>query len=143
LGSSLTHCLAHRVSSGHAPSASRQRAERCDGGAGAYSAAKGGGFPPQRAAFRHPRLGVLLARCKLVPPAGGQALSSIPSCRAGWPCASRRSPPRRHCCRSDGNGRSGPPGYRAIPLSFQAPAVCTWTKNGPIHVPSQQTTPTW
>ena len=34
---------------------------------------------------------------------------------------------------------SGPPGSRAIPLSFRAPAVATRTVNGPTHVPSQAT----
>src|SRR5262245_16217756 len=39
-----------------------------------------------------------------------------------------------------GNGHSGPPGSRAISLSFQAPAACTWDADGATHVPSQQTT---
>ena len=34
---------------------------------------------------------------------------------------------------------SGPPGSRAIPLSFRAPAAATRTVNGPTHVPSQAT----
>src|SRR5262245_25160434 len=34
--------------------------------------------------------------------------------------------------RSAGNGRSGPPGARAISPSFQAPAVCTWESDGAI-----------
>src|SRR5262245_60496960 len=33
---------------------------------------------------------------------------------------------RRHCWQPGGSRRSGPPGSRAISLSFQAPAVCPW-----------------
>jgi len=129
-----------RAATPRAPSAAPTR---CDGYAGAYSATNRGPMqdmsPPQRVAFRHPRGGVFRARCKAaaVPQAwtlGSDAVSH------GRPCASRRSPARRHYCRSARNGRSGPPGSRAISLSFQAPAVCTWTSDGPIHVPSLQTT---
>ena len=37
----------------------------------------------------------------------------------------------------------GPPGSRAIPLSFRAPPVATRTVNGPTHVPSQTTVSAW
>ena len=102
--------------------------ERCDGGAGAYSATKEslailrGGCPPQRAAFRHPRTAICvplraaasrMAWTRRSDTAGTGGHVPFGGLRLG---AIADAPP--------GNGRSGTPGSRAISLSFQAPVVC-------------------
>ena len=61
-------CIGVSLSRSATPRAPSAAPARCDGNAGAYSATDGGPMqdmsPPQRVAFRHPRRGVFLARCK-------------------------------------------------------------------------------
>ena len=66
--------------------------------------------------------------------------------RVGWsePVSSDRrlEPPDPTPLLARARGRrSEPPGSRAISPPSRTPAVCTWTSDGPIHVPSRQTTP--
>ncbi len=79
--------------------------------------------PPKRVAFRHPRYGDLCPAVQLRPWVGSDPAGLTPCTR---PCASRRSPVAAALLMRRRNGRSGPPGPRAISPSFQAPVACTW-----------------
>ncbi len=134
----------------------RQRGRRCDGYAGAsrqpggrYHPAPGGAgcsLPGSPVGLPETLLG---SRGRLAAPASA---ISVPEQSFGFPAAPScraprshleplgRSPAPRHCWRFDRKRLpSGPPGSRAIPLSFRAPPAATRTVNGPTHVPSQTT----
>src|SRR5262245_33176389 len=103
----------------------RQRRRGCDGGAGSYSATKYGAVSrPQRVAFRNPRSAIF--RSPLRDFVSNPALGRTPW---GSGLAERSLEPRfssEPLLAPGGSRRSGPPGSRAISLSFQAPAVCPW-----------------
>jgi len=105
----------------------------CDGWRGAYSATSltRAVSRPQRGLPFGTAPGDFPSRCE--PPPRTMVSWSDPGHRR------RHEPPDRTPSLALAKGRrSEPPGSRATPPS-RTPAVCTWTSDGAIHVPSQQT----